>query len=199
METALVLFNRDLRVNDQPALSAAAEAERIVPLFVLDDAILASRFAAPNRVAFLLDSLRDLDQALRQLGARLFVRRGDPVREAMRVAAECGAKTIHVSADWSRYARSRERRLASACEEERIGFQAHPGVTVVPPGDLTPADGDHFRVFSPYHRAWSRAAWRPSLGAPRRLAAPSGLAAGRVPARRSLLDRDPSPGPCPRR
>ena len=197
METALVLFNRDLRVNDQPALSAAAQAERIVPLFVLDDAILASRFAAPNRVAFLLDSLRDLDQALKQGGARLFVRRGDPVREAMRVADECDAKAIHVSADWSGYARSRERRLASACEEERIRFQAHPGVTVVPPGELTPADGDHFRVFSPYHRAWSGAAWRPSLGAPRKLAAPSGLAAGRLPARSSLVDRDPSPDLAP--
>lgn len=36
----MVLFTRDLRVRDQPALATAArEAERIVPLFVFDDTL----------------------------------------------------------------------------------------------------------------------------------------------------------------
>ena len=61
MRVGIVLFTRDLRVHDNPALHAACEeCERVVPLFVLDDAVLAT-FGAPNRVAFLLDSLRDLD------------------------------------------------------------------------------------------------------------------------------------------
>ena len=57
MRTAVVLFNRDLRVHDHPALARAArEAERVVPLFVLDDRLLASRYAAPNRLKFMLES-----------------------------------------------------------------------------------------------------------------------------------------------
>ena len=188
MGTAIVLFNRDLRVNDQPALTAAARGERVVPLFVLDEAILGSRFAAPNRLAFMLESLRDLDRSLRRRGARLFLRRGDPVREAVKVAKETGAETIHLSADWSAYARRRELRLAEACGGERIRLVSHPGVTVVAPGELTPSGGDHFKVFTPYHRAWRQAGLRPVLGAPRRLASPPGLAAGRIPSLRSLLD-----------
>ena len=87
MRTAVVLFTRDLRVHDQPALAAAvAAAERIVPLFVFDRAVLA-RFGAPNRVAFLLDALRDLDASLRERGGALAVRerrrrRGDDARRA---------------------------------------------------------------------------------------------------------------------
>ena len=92
MKTALVLFNRDLRVHDNPALAAAARAERMVPLFVLDERLLGSRFAAPNRVAFMREALLDLDEALRSAGGRLFVRRGDAVAEAMRVAREGGAE-----------------------------------------------------------------------------------------------------------
>lgn len=66
--TVLVLFTRDLRLHDQPALAAAVDrAERIVPLFVLDDAVRAA-FGAPNRVAFLLDSLGDHDGSLRRRG-----------------------------------------------------------------------------------------------------------------------------------
>ena len=128
MKTALVLFNRDLRIHDHPALFAAARAERTVPLFVLDEALLGSRFAAPNRVAFMRESLADLDESLKKIGGRLFVRRGEVVAETMRVAGECGAAELHVSADWSAYARRRERRLAAACEEQRIEFHAHPGV-----------------------------------------------------------------------
>jgi len=202
MGTALVLFNRDLRVRDNPALSAAAQAERTVPLFVLDKRLLGSRFAAPNRVAFMREALADLDAALRRAGARLFLRLGDPVAEALAVARECGAGAIHVSADHSAYARRREERLARACAEERIRFEAHPGATIVRPGVVAPAGGDHFKVFTPYHRAWAATARRPLRGAPRRIAVPGRLRAGRLPALDSLLDlgrgvavRDsPSPG-----
>jgi deoxyribodipyrimidine photo-lyase len=193
IETSVVLFNRDLRAHDHPALAAAAKAERIVPLFVFDERLLGSRFAAPNRVAFMLEALHDLDEALRKAGGRLFIRRGDPVREAIAVARECDATALHVSADWSAYAREREERLARACEEERIEFAAHPGVTVVPPGEVTPGSGDHFKVFTPFHRAWSQVSWRQGHGAPRRLSVPGKLAAGRLPALDSLVDGRPSP------
>jgi len=193
IETAVLLFNRDLRVHDHPALAAAARAERIVPLFVFDERLMGSRFAAPNRVAFMLEALRDLDESLRKAGGRLFVRRGDPVREAIAVARECGATALHVSADWSAYARAREERLARACAEERIEFTAHPGVTVVPPGAVTPTGGDHFKVFTPFHRAWSELPWREGRRVPGRLAVPSKLKAGRLPALDSLVAGRPSP------
>jgi deoxyribodipyrimidine photo-lyase len=193
IETSVVLFNRDLRVHDHPALAAAAKAERVVPLFVLDERLLGSRFAAPNRVAFMLEALRDLDESLRKAGGRLFVRRGDPVREAVAVARECGAAAIHVSADWSAYARKREERLARACAEERIEFVAHPGIAIVDPGTVTPASDDHFKVFTPFHRAWSQVPRREAHGAPRKLAVPAKLNAGRLPALGALVDGQPSP------
>jgi len=59
---AIALFTRDLRVHDNPVLSAAAGADEIVPLFVLDSAI--AGFAVPNRAHFLADSLADLDAGL---------------------------------------------------------------------------------------------------------------------------------------
>jgi deoxyribodipyrimidine photo-lyase len=193
IETALVLFNRDLRVHDHPALMAAARSERLVPLFVIDERLLGSRFAAPNRVAFMLEALRDLDESLRKRGGRLIVRAGDPVREAIATARECGATHLHVSADWSAYARAREKRLARACEEERIEFTAHPGVTIVPPGTVTPASGDHFKVFSPYHRAWSQLPLRDVATTPRQLAVPSKLRPGQLPKLESLISGRPSP------
>jgi len=193
VKTALILFNRDLRVHDHPALAAAARAERTVPLFVLDERLLGSRFAAPNRVAFMREALADLDSSLRVAGGRLLLRRGDPVREAVTVARECGATELHASADYSAYARERERRLAAACEEERIELHLHPGVTIVPPGAVTPTGGDHFKVFTPFHRAWSELPLRRRIGPPRRLAVPTKLRGERLPALERLTDGTPSP------
>jgi deoxyribodipyrimidine photo-lyase len=197
VKTALVLFNRDLRTRDHPALHAASRAERTVPLFVLDEALLGSRFAAPNRVAFMRESLADLDGSLQKIGGRLFVRRGEVVAETMRVAEECGASELHVSADWSAYARGRERRLAAACEEGRIEFTAHPGITVIEPGTVTPGGGDHFKVFSPFHRAWSGVPRRTLHGAPRTLQVPGDLAAGELPTTEKLTGGELSPDRAP--
>ena len=102
MNTTIVLFNRDLRVADHPALTAAA-AGPVVPLFVLDHALL--RRGAPNRLRFLLDSLDDLRDSLRSLGADLVVRAGDTGAETVAMVRAVGASAVAASADVSALAR----------------------------------------------------------------------------------------------
>src|SRR6478735_1941345 len=122
MRTAIMLFTRDLRVHDHPALRAANdEAERIVPLFVLDDALL-DGFGAPNRVKFLLESLGDLRDSLAKHGAPLVVRAGDSVAETVKLAEQTGAESVYLSGDVSAFAKRRIDRLRS----ERLDVHACP-------------------------------------------------------------------------
>ncbi|HEX3290658.1 MAG TPA: deoxyribodipyrimidine photo-lyase [Gaiella sp.] len=181
--TTVVLFTRDLRVHDQPALHAAAErAAHVVPLFVLDDRLLA-RFGAPNRVAFLLDAIADLRRALAERGSGLVVRRGDTVAETLRLAGETGAERIHLSEDVSAFAQERQRRLRNAGGERRIAVEAYPGVTVVPPGDISPGgSGSAYRVFTPYWKRWSVTPWRAVLPAPATIPANEALEDAPLPA-----------------
>ncbi|BCB91159.1 cryptochrome/photolyase family protein [Phytohabitans suffuscus] len=180
MRTAVVLFTRDLRLRDNPALHAAcAAAERVVPLFVLDPRIRSS----PNRRRFLAECLADLRESLRARGGDLVVRHGDPVEQAVKVAREVGAFGIGLAADHSAYAAARQRRLAEACDGERLALRLFDGVTVVPPGALKPTGGgDHYRVFTPYWRAWQGVRRREVVGTPRRVTLPDGLTVGRLPA-----------------
>ena len=180
MRTAVVLFTRDLRVRDNPALAAAcAHAERVVPLFVLDPAL---QSGSPNRVRFLHQALADLRGTLRARGGDLVVRTGDPVAETIEVARAAGAEGVAMAADVSRYARRRERDLAAECERHRMSLRLFPGVTVVSPGDVRPGGGgDHYRVFSPYYRAWESAKWRDEAAEPRSVTLPDGLDPGLLP------------------
>ncbi|MFB9234862.1 cryptochrome/photolyase family protein [Plantactinospora siamensis] len=177
--TAVVLLTRDLRLHDQPALAAAcANFAEVVPLFVLDPALAG---LAVNRHRFLAQSLADLRESLQARGGDLVLRRGDPVAETIKVARAVDAAGVALSADVSRYARRRERRLARECERHRMSLRLFPGVTVVDPGALQPAGGDHFKVFSPYHRAWLASDWRTEVSTPKRITLPPDVSPGRLP------------------
>ncbi|WP_021596947.1 cryptochrome/photolyase family protein [Actinomadura welshii] len=193
MDTSIMLFTRDLRVRDNPALAAACRARRVVPLFVFDDRILGGRFAPPNRVRFLLESLADLRESLRELGGDLVLRRGDPVAEVARLARDAGAGALFLADERSAHA---DRRLAGL---RGLGLEvsACPGITVVPPGDLTPASGDHYRVFTPYWRAWEAARPRPLAGTPEAVGLPPGLDPGPLPDLADLTAGSASPCPAP--
>jgi len=179
MSTAVVLFSRDLRVHDNPALvAAAARFDEIVPLFVLDERLLESA----NRSAFLLEALADLRAAL---GGRLVVRRGDVVAETLALRPDA----VFVAADSSAYAHNRERRLA-----ERVELTVLPGAAVVPPGELHPAGGDHYRVFTPYWRVWAGTPPRALAGEAPTIRLPAGIEPGRLPTLAEVGHTAASPG-----
>jgi len=191
MDTAIVLFTRDLRVHDNPALAgASARARQVVPLFVVDPALT----AAPNRARFLADSVAVLREELRELGGDLVVRQGDPVAETIRLATATKAGAVFVASDVSRYAARRERRLAKECATHRMALEVTQGHQVVPAGDLQPAAGGHYRIFTPYWRAWSAATWRRQHETPSAVSVPAGIDPGRLPPRGKDAAKDLTPG-----
>src|SRR5690242_8166171 len=189
MDTAIVVFTRDLRLHDNPALhQACARARQVVPLFVIDPAIA----APPNRARFLAESLADLRTSLRERGADLILRRGDPAAEVIRLAGAVHATAVYIADDVSHYATARRLKLERECARHRIELTLTPGLTVVPPGELRPAGGGHYRVFTPYWRAWRAAAWRSHCPVPQAIAMPAVDKIGRLPAKKTA-----SPGLAP--
>jgi deoxyribodipyrimidine photo-lyase len=193
MTVAVVLFTSDLRLHDHPPLHAALKAaDEVVPLFVLDPGIHAAGFDAPNRRAFLVDCLNDLDASLRHRGGRLVIRDGPVPREVRAVAAECGATEVHMAAGVTAYAHRREERLREALGGDGVALRVHEAViTAVAPGAVTPAGSDHFAVFSPYFRRWSQESLREPLAAPRTVRVPDGVRGEPLP------DRAQVPGASP--
>jgi deoxyribodipyrimidine photo-lyase len=179
LSRVVVLFTRDLRTRDHPALAAAVrDHDEVVPLFVLDDRLLAR---SANRAAFLLDSLEALRKALRDA---LVVRRGDPAQ----AIASLRADSVYLTADVGPYARARERRLAAVAR-----LSTFSGNAVVDPGEVAPGGGDHYRVFTPYWRAWSTAPRRELAPPPPPLELPPDVEPGELPELRALVTAEPSP------
>jgi deoxyribodipyrimidine photo-lyase len=181
METAVVWFRRDLRMNDNPALAAAAEADRIVPVFCFEEALWNGRHSSPNRNAYLLACLRELDAELRRAGSRLHHRSGDPAAELAALARECGAGAVHVNRDHTAHARARDRRVERALAASGASLIGHAGTSCAEIAAITTAAGEPYRVFTPFFRAWAQAGRRDPAKRPRRLRSPAALAVGRPP------------------
>jgi deoxyribodipyrimidine photo-lyase len=191
--TAIIWFRRDLRLHDHPALVAAVEdADRVVPLFVVDPALVGGRFASPNRIWFLLASLSGLRASLRALGSDLVVRVGDPRVVVPSIARESGAATVLVSRDHAPFGVARDQTVGERLAAQGVAWSAHPGNLVHEPDAVRTKDGRPFQVYSPFRRAWSVVERRAVLGPPRAMppvhggGPGAGPEPGRIPSLRDL-------------
>lgn len=178
MRTAVWWVRRDLRLADNQALTAALDqAEQVLPVFVLDPALMASPWVGEKRLAFLFDGLRALDHDLRRRGSYLIIHSGEPVRVLAGLRREVGADVILAEADYSPYARQRDQRAAI---ELPIEFML--GLTVHSPDDVVKADGSPYTVFTPFSRAWRARPWPGEpLPAPRHIATPAAIDSEDIP------------------
>jgi deoxyribodipyrimidine photo-lyase len=174
---AVVWFRRDLRVADHPALLAALDAaDQVVPVFVVDRALLDGRPSGPNRRAFLHGALQALANELGSLGGRLLVLEGDPVALLPRLAREFAADAVYCSREHTPYARRRDTAVERALRADGRARHALHGGYLSDFDEIRNTAGDPFRVYSPFARAAKAAAWDDPLPAPARVPVPDELA-----------------------
>lgn len=83
---AIVWFRQDLRVHDNEALTdAQKQAQEVIPIYVFDERVFRGttrwygfRKTERYRAKFIIESVADLRQSLRELGSDLIVRVGKP-------------------------------------------------------------------------------------------------------------------------
>jgi len=154
-------FRRDLRLHDNPALLAAAVADRVVPLFVLDSALWEP--AGDRRRAYLAGSVAALDQAI---GGAMVVRHGNPVQVVPAVAEQAGASAVHVAADYLPYGCARDGAVERALADRGIDLVRTGSPYAVAPGRVRKRDGGRFGVYSPWYRSWLQQGWPAPAPAP---------------------------------
>jgi deoxyribodipyrimidine photo-lyase len=153
-------FRRDLRVEDHAALEAACAGGAVLLLFVVDPAF--ERSGEPRR-QMLARALARLDA---DLGGALVIRSGDPATVVPAVAAEVGAATVFVTKDFAPYGRRRDRAVASALQAVGRVLRGIGSQYAVEPGELRTAQGDGYRVFTPFLRRWRALGWDAPRPAP---------------------------------
>lgn len=148
----IVWFRRDLRLKDHLALGAAiASGRAVIPLFVLDDALLDQDETPAARIAFMLESLRALDESLHTFGRALLMRRGDPLRVIRAVAAQTGADALYFNVDYTPLAHQRDQAVREGCG---LRVETFDDRLLVAPDEIHKDDGSPYTVYTPFKNRW---------------------------------------------
>lgn len=151
----LIWFTRDLRLADHPALDAAARmGAPVVALFVLDDVSAGCWGYGSASRWFLAGALEALASAAAARGGRLVLRRGRADEIVAEVASRVRARAVFWSCLYDPWGRQIEQRLRKRLGDFGIAAQSLPGTLLFEPTQIVQADGEPYRVFTPFSRAW---------------------------------------------
>lgn len=186
--SGLMWFRRDLRAHDNAALAQALRScARLACVFVFDRAILDPLPRQDRRVEFIRESLLQLDERLRELGATpdagLIVLHGDAADEIPRLARELGVQCVFANRDDEPAALARDERVRAGLAGLRIEWRDCKDHSIFARRELLTRAGGAYTVFTPYRNAWLAKVQAADL-APHPVAARAGALAARPPQHR---------------
>jgi deoxyribodipyrimidine photo-lyase len=154
----MVWFRRDLRLHDQPALTAAyAECDEIIPLFIFDEPLLQSHEFGSACVNFMLGCLEDLNAALSRLRAPLQWRRGESVELVLQAAREWKTDVVYWNRDYEPRAIERDRLVQQRLAKIGVAVRTFKDHVVFEASEVRGATGEPLQRYSAYRaRWWSR-------------------------------------------
>ena len=162
--TSIWWVRRDLRLADNPALTAATASGAVVPVFVLDPETETLGAAAKWRLG---RALAVFAQALAAKGLRLTLRRGPALETLQALVAETGARAVHWTRAYDPGPKARDATVKAALKAAGIAAASHPGHLLAEPWDVTTGDGGFYKVYSPFWRKLSHHPIPPPLPTPR--------------------------------
>ena len=142
-------FRQDLRLADNPALTAAAQDGAVIPVYILDDDHAGDYKMGGASRWWLHHTLHALNDSL---DGKLVVLRGDPVTHLGALAEASGAVSVHWNRCYEPWRIVRDTAIKADLTGLGLVVESHNGSLLWEPWEVTKADGTPYRVFTPYFR-----------------------------------------------
>ena len=155
--TTLCWFRTDLRLRDQPALTAAMAGGEAIGLFIISPEQWAEHADSPHKVDFWLRALRELSASLKQLNVPLKIlnvpRWADVPQALLSFCQKHGVTEVHCNREFGVNERRRDRASYALLAEHAVSMQGHHGGTLLVPGTVRTGSDNYYRVFTPFSKA----------------------------------------------
>ncbi|MCM0036060.1 MAG: deoxyribodipyrimidine photo-lyase [Burkholderiaceae bacterium] len=155
--TKLCWFRTDLRLRDQPALTAAMAQGDAIGLFIISSEQWAEHADSVHKVDFWLRALRELSASLAQLNVPLKIlnvsRWADVPQALLAFCQKHGVTEVHCNREFGVNERRRDRASYTLLAENAVSMQGHHGGTLLVPGTVRTGSDNYYRVFTPFSKA----------------------------------------------
>ncbi len=150
---ALVWFRQDLRLTDNPALTAAARHGAVTAVYILDDETPRKWKLGGASQWWLHYSLEALSAALEKHGVSLILKRGAVDEIVPKLAKEIKADAVFWNRCYEPYSIRRDTAIKAALEKSAVHVESFGASLLHEPWTIKTGGGTPYRVFTPYWRA----------------------------------------------
>ncbi len=153
---SLFWFRRDLRLHDNHGLyQALTQPESVLPIFIFDKDILEGlKDKADKRVAFIHKTLSDINNALKENGASLYVLHDTPLEAFDKLVKEFDITAVYTNHDYEPYAIKRDAAIEAFLKSKNISFHTFKDQVVFERAEVVKADGSPYTIFTPFSKIW---------------------------------------------
>lgn len=153
-QPAIVWFRHDLRLTDNPALTAAARTDQpLIFLYILDQDTPGGWKLGGASLWWLHYSLQSLQSSLESKGAQLVLRKGKAESVLKQLVEQTEASSVFWNRCYEPYAIKRDTQIKSTLRKQDIQVRSFNSHLLIEPWELTTKAGDPYRVFTPFWKA----------------------------------------------
>ncbi|MEE3003177.1 MAG: deoxyribodipyrimidine photo-lyase [Pseudomonadota bacterium] len=151
MSENIVLYwiRQDLRLSDNPALTAAAERGTVLPIYILDDVNSGDYLLGAASKFWLHHSLVSLNISLNN---KLRSFRGDPLEIIQDLIKEHDIKDVFWNRCYEPWRIKRDKHIKNNLTNLGVNVQSYNSSLLWEPWDIKKDNGDPYKVFTPFYR-----------------------------------------------
>lgn len=151
--TTILWLRHDLRLDDNPALAAAAARGPVVPVFIWAPEEEAPWEPGSASRWWLHQSLEKLAAAFAKAGAPLVIRRGPSLDALRKLVKETGATHVAWNRRYEPAVIKRDTGIKKALAADGLEVESFNGALLYEPMRVATKEGRPYQVFSPFWRA----------------------------------------------
>ena len=151
MNTAIniVWFDQDLRLADNPALSAAVNQGNILPIYILDNENAGEYQHGAASRWWLHHSLTTLNRAM---NGKINFYKGDAISIIADLCRRFTVDGVYWNRRYEPWRISRDKKIKQQLSEQGIHVQSFNGSLLNEPWAILKKDGTPYKIFTPYYR-----------------------------------------------
>ena len=151
--TTILWLRHDFRLDDNPALIAAAARGAVVPAFIWAPEEEAPWEPGAASRWWLHQSLEKLSAAFAKAGAPLLIRRGPSLEALRKLVKETGATHVAWNRRYEPAVITRDTGIKKALAADGLDVESFNGALLYEPMHVATKEGKPYQVFSPFWRA----------------------------------------------
>lgn len=149
----IFIFRRDLRLIDNNGLNyAMSNFENIIPIFIFTPEQITdkNKFKSNNAIQFMIESLKELDEELKENGSKLHIFQGENEKIIKKIIKDIEVENIIFNMDYTPYALKRDKEIELICKKKDVNCIIKEDYLLKEIGTFLKSDGDPYTVYTPF-------------------------------------------------